>query len=90
MNDPTCEDLDAACIMMLTSDLPDLFGITARHAKRSVKVRDFVEFNDWLHVISDHVVVRVYAGNNSDERDLFRAEVVRRSRNLFGLTWTCS
>lgn len=47
VNDPTCKDLDAACIMMLTSDLSDIFGITARHANRRVKIRDLVEFSDW-------------------------------------------
>jgi hypothetical protein len=90
VNDPTCMDLDAACIMMLTLDLPDFFNVMARPANRQVKIRDLVEFGDWLHVISDPVVLRVYAGSNSAERDMFRAEVVERLRNQFGLTLTCS
>lgn len=34
--------------------------------------------------------MRVYSGNNSDERDLFRAKAVERLMNIFGLTLTCS
>jgi hypothetical protein len=89
VNNPSGMDLDAACIMMLTLDLPDLFGVMVRPANRRVKIRDLVEFNDWLHVISDPVVVRVYAGNDSNERNMFRAEVVERLRVQFGLTLTC-
>jgi hypothetical protein len=90
VNDPTCMDLDAACIMMLTLDLPDLFGTMARPANRRVKIRDEPEFADWLHVVSDPVVVRVFAGHSDEERDLFRANVVERLRTIFGLTLTCS
>ena len=61
-----------------------------RSANRRVKIRDLIEFNDWLHVISDLVIVRVYAGSDSEEKDLFRAELVERLRNTMGLTLTCS
>ena len=40
MNDPTCMGFDAACILVLTLDLPDLFGSMARPANRRVKIRD--------------------------------------------------
>lgn len=86
VNNPTCMDLDAACIMMLTFDLPYLFGIMAQPTNRRVKIRNLAKFSDWLHVISDHVVVRVFAGNNNEQRDMFRVEVVERLRNLFELT----
>ncbi len=58
VNDPDFIDLDAACFMMLTRDLPALFGIMARPANRKVPVRDLPEFDDWLHVISDPIVVK--------------------------------
>ena len=70
--------------MMLTGDLPDLFGIMARPANRKVKIRDLLEFSDWLHVISDPIVVRVFGGSDADQRDGFRAELVDRLRVDFG------
>jgi hypothetical protein len=90
VNNPSGMDLDAACIMILTLDLPDLFGIMAWLANHRIKIGDLVEFNDWLHLISDPEVVRVFADNDSNERNMFRAEVVERSRVQFGLTLTCS
>jgi hypothetical protein len=90
VNNSSGMDLDAACIMMLTLDLPDLFGVMTQPANRRVKIRDLVEFNDWLHVIFDPVVVRVYADNDSGERNIFRAEVVERLRVQFRLTLSCS
>jgi hypothetical protein len=90
VNDPNFIDLDAACFMMLTRDLPTLFGIMARPANRKVPVRDLREFDDWLHVISDPIVVKVYAGNDEHERDAFKDDVVNTLRRAFGLTLTCS
>lgn len=90
VNDPEHLDLDAACFMMLTLDFPDLFGCMARPANRKVKVRDLPEFSDWLHVISDPVVVRVFGGSDAEQRDGFRAELVDILRVRFGLTLTCS
>ena len=48
--------------MMLTMDLPSMFGIMTRPANRLISVRDAEQFDDWLHVILNPVVVRVYAG----------------------------
>jgi len=62
INDPKYIYLDAACFVMLTRDLLALFGIMARLAKRKVLVRDLPEFDDWLHVISDSIVVRCMWG----------------------------
>jgi hypothetical protein len=90
VNNSSGMDLDAACIMMLILNFADLFGIMTRPANRRVKIRDLVEFNDWLHVIFDPVVVRVYVGNDSNEMNIFRAEVVERLRVQFRLTLTCS
>jgi hypothetical protein len=75
---------------MLTRDLPDLFGIMACSANRRVKIRDLVEFSDWFHVVSDPIVVRVYAGRDRDERDSFRANLVEMLRIPLGLTLTYS
>lgn len=90
LNHPGRMDLDAACFCMLTRELSDLFGIMARLANRLVKIRDLVEFSDWLHVMSDPIVVRVYAGRDREERDSFRADLVEMLRILLGLTLTCS
>ncbi|KAG0563072.1 hypothetical protein KC19_8G003000 [Ceratodon purpureus] len=87
-NDPDCLDIDAACFMMLTMDLPSLFGIMARPANRKIRIRDSLEFRDWLHVISDPVVVRVYAGSTEHEVRRFRDQVVENLRTGFGLTLT--
>jgi hypothetical protein len=50
--------------MMLTRDLPALLGIMARPVNRKVPVKDLPEFDDWFHVISDPIVVKVYAGSD--------------------------
>jgi hypothetical protein len=62
INDPKYIDLDATCFMMFTRDLHALFGIMARPANRKVPVRDLPEFDDWLHVILDPIVVRCMRG----------------------------
>lgn len=37
------------------------------------KIRDWEKFSNWLYVILDHVVMKVYVGSYSDERNMFRA-----------------
>lgn len=90
VNDPNDIDLDAACFMMLTLDLPSLFGIMARPANRKVKVKDFPEFDDWLHVISDPVVVKIYAGDTDEDRERFKDQLVKDLRSNHGIVLTCS
>ncbi|CAK9188676.1 unnamed protein product [Sphagnum troendelagicum] len=90
INDPNSIDLDAACFIMLTRDLPTLFGIMARPANRKVPVKDLSDFDDWLHVISDPIVVKVYAGSDVDQRAQFKDELVNTLRRAFGMTLTCS
>jgi len=90
VNDLDFIDLDAACFMMLTRDLPALFGIMARPANRKVPVRDLPEFDDWLHVISDPIVVKVYAGSDEHERAAFKDDLVNTLRWASGMTLTCS
>lgn len=75
---------------MFTLDLPVLFGIMAHSANRRVKIRDLVEFSDWLQVILDHVVANIYAGSNSDERDQLRTCLVERLTIPLCLTLTNS
>ena len=88
INDPKDLDVDVACFMMLTRDLPSLFGIMAEQANMVIRVRDSHEFADWLHVILDPVVVRVYAGSTEDEVCSFRNGVVELLRTIFGHTQT--
>ncbi len=76
INDPKYIDLDAGCFMMLTRDLPTLFGIMTRPTNRKVSVRDLQEFDDWLHVISNPIVVKVYVGSDEHERATFKDELV--------------
>ena len=83
-------DLDVICFYMLTRDLIELFGIMARLANRRVKIRDLVELSDWLHMVSNPIVVRVYAGSDRAERDRFKADLVEMLRVPLGLTLTCS
>jgi len=45
VNNSSGMDLDAACIMMLTLDLSDLFGVMTRLANYRVKIGNLVEFN---------------------------------------------
>lgn len=59
----TSLDMDGAYFMMLTMDLPSMFGIMARPANMVIIIRDSLEFADWLHMMLDHVVVKVYAGS---------------------------
>jgi hypothetical protein len=75
---------------MLTRDLPALFGIMACPANRKVPVRDLPKFDDWLHVISDPIVVKVYAGSDEPERATFKDELVNILCQDFGMTLTCS
>jgi len=54
-----------------------------------VRIKDLQEFNNWLHVISYLVVVKVFAGNDTFQRDDFKAAFVNLLRESFGLTLTC-
>lgn len=45
---------------------------------------------DWLHVISDPIVVRVFAGSTDEEREAFKASLIDSIRTDFGLTLTCA
>lgn len=81
LNHPSRMDLDATYFYMLSIDLPDLFGFMTCHANRQVKIRALAEFSDWLHVVSDPIVVRVYVG-----RDNFRVDLVEMLRVFLDLT----
>ncbi|CAK9221362.1 unnamed protein product [Sphagnum troendelagicum] len=62
----------------------------ARPANRKVPVRDLPEFDDWLHVIYDPIVVKVYARSDEHERGTLKDDLVNTLRRVFGLTLTCS
>jgi hypothetical protein len=69
---PENMDLDSTCFMMLTQDLLALFGIIIWSTNYKVKVKNLPEFDDWLHVIYDPIVVKVYAGSTDEEQMRFK------------------
>jgi len=48
----------------------------AHQANRKVPVRHLPEFDDWLHMISDPIMVKVSAGNDEHERAAFKGDFV--------------
>jgi hypothetical protein len=62
----------------------------AHRANQKVSVKDLSEFHDWLHVISDPIVLKVYAGSDEHERDAFKDDLVNILRRAFDMTLTCS
>lgn len=71
INNPQYMDINAACFMMLFEDLPLLLGAIIRACNRKIRLRNFEGFSDWLHVISDPVVVRVFAGEFNKLSNMF-------------------
>jgi hypothetical protein len=53
-------------------------------------VKDLPKFNDWLHMISDPIVVKVYAGSDEHQRATFKDDLVNILRRAFGMTLTYS
>ena len=78
-------DLDKANFLMLTGDLSEFIGAIACPANRLIPVNDVDRFKEWLHVISDPVVVKVDAGNTTDSRNHFKERVVSALREFHGL-----
>ncbi|CAK9214811.1 unnamed protein product [Sphagnum troendelagicum] len=62
----------------------------ARPTNYKVQVRDLPQFDDWLHVIKDPIVVKVYAGSDEHQRAAFKDELVNILRRAFNVTLTCS
>ena len=62
----------------------------ARLANRKVRVKDLQEFDDWLHVISDPIVVKVYTGSSKEEREDFKDQLVTLLQAGYGMTLTCN
>ena len=52
--------------------------------------RDLHEFSDWLHVISDLIMVKVFAGSNDKHKEVFKASIVDTLRTEFMMTLTCA
>ena len=59
-----------------------------RPDNRKVKIRDFEGFKDWLHVISDPVVVRNFAGETNIERELTKIKILEALKTSFRITLT--
>ncbi len=53
-------------------------------------MKDLPEFHDWLHVIFDPIVVKVYVGSDEHERVAFKDDLVNTLRRTFDMTLTCS
>ena len=76
--------------MMLTRGFFDLFGIMARPANQRVQARDLSKFSDWLHVILDPVMVKVFAGGIEAQRMAFRKSMIQELQLVHGFTLTSS
>lgn len=61
---------------MMTLDLLELIGVIACSMNHKVKVKDLDKFNDWLHVIYDIVVIKIYVGNNDVEKKVTKFDAV--------------
>ena len=83
--DPNEVDVDAVCCTMLTQDLLELLRAITRPTNQLVGIRDFDKFDDWLHMIADPIVVRVYAGDTFVDRMAFRARVLGTLRVDHGI-----
>ena len=81
VNNPQHMDVDAPCFFMLSQDLPLLLGAIIRPDNRKVRIRNFEGFGDWMYVISDHVVVGVYAGDTDLERELTKIKILEAPEN---------
>lgn len=76
INNPERIDLDASCFVMLIEDLFEVFGTMVRPANRKVSINDLPEFADGMLVLSDPVVVKIFAGSNQEERMEFKSKMI--------------
>jgi hypothetical protein len=88
INNPQHIDIDVASFMMLSQKLPLLLGAIIRPNNRKVKIRDFEDFEHWLHVISDPVVVRIFDGETNVEKKLTKIKILEALKTSFGITLT--
>lgn len=68
-------DIDKANFLMLTEDLPNLFGIVGRPANRRVPIRDLEQFSDWLYIMTEPIIVKVFAGENTNAKSEFKSRI---------------
>jgi hypothetical protein len=88
INNPQHIDVDVACFCMLSQDLPLLLGAIIRPDNRKVMIKNFEGFGNRLHIISDLVVVRVYAGETDLEREFTKVKILEALKISFGITLT--
>jgi hypothetical protein len=84
-------NVDAACFFMLSQDLSLLLGAIIWPDNREIKLRDFEDFRDWLHVISDlirikSVVVRIYPCEIDVEKELTNVKILESLKISFDIT----
>jgi hypothetical protein len=88
VNNLSSMDLDSVCFMMLTNDLPDLLGQVARPANRQIHARDSIAFKDWIHVISDPIVVKIYGGDSTARRQSTKRRIISELKKFHHFTLT--
>ena len=62
----------------------------ARPANRKVRINDLAEFDDWMHVLSDPVVVKIYAGSSHEERMQFKNDMISILQSRYGMVVTAN
>ncbi|KAG0571277.1 hypothetical protein KC19_VG001200 [Ceratodon purpureus] len=85
---PLNADVDAACFMMDIRDLPQMFGELIRPAIHLSFLRDLNHFKQWIIIISDPVIVKLYGGDTIEERQHYKRLICRELRRKHGLTLT--
>jgi hypothetical protein len=58
-------------------------------ANRKIRVRDLNDFVGWLYVISDPIVIRVYACDDNAAREAFKASLIKELHSIHGTVLTC-
>jgi hypothetical protein len=53
-----------------------------------VRIRDLEDFHDWIHVISDPIVVRIFAGETIIESESTKVKILEALKISFVVTLT--
>jgi hypothetical protein len=88
VNNSSSMDLDTSCFIIFTNDLPNLLGNMACPANIRINVRDSVVFKDWVHVISDPIMIKIYGGDNVAIRQLTKKRMILQLKKYHHFTLT--
>ena len=86
--EPMRLDVNAVCVLLCTMDMPILLENIAWSANRQTVIKDDNSNNNWIHVISDPIIVRIYGGDNKLQRQSTKFSIMLRLRQRHGLTFT--